>query len=188
VVAVATSAGGLQALSKLLSGLPAEFPAAIAIVLHLDPRRRSMMARILDRQTSLTVKEAEEGDRLRPGMVYTAPPNHHLLVNPDGRLSLSESAVVHFVRPSADTLFESLAASYQDRAIAVVLTGAGIDGSQGLRAIKKMGGTIIVQDQLTSDVFGMPAAAIATGTADFVLPLGEIPAALMTLVTGAPRS
>jgi len=188
VVALATSAGGIQALSKLLAGLPRGFPAAIVIVLHLDPRRRSVIAGILGRQTSLRVKEAEDGDRLSPGMVYTAPPNHHLLVNPDGSLSLSESAVVHFVRPSADLLFESLAASYQDRAIAVVLTGAGVDGSQGLRAVKKMGGTVIVQDEQTSDVFGMPAAAIATGTADFVLPLGEIPAALVTLVTEAHRS
>jgi two-component system chemotaxis response regulator CheB len=184
VVALATSAGGLQALRTLLSGLPPDFPAAIVIVLHLDPRRRSLIAGILGRQTSLRVKEAEEGDRLTPGVVYTAPANHHVLVSPDGTLSLSESALVHFVRPSADPLFESLAASYQDRAIAVVLTGAGIDGSQGLRAVKKLGGTVIVQDEQTSDVFGMPAAAIATGTADFVLPLGEIPAALVTLTTG----
>jgi two-component system, chemotaxis family, protein-glutamate methylesterase/glutaminase len=187
VVALATSAGGLQALSKLLAGLPEDFPAATVIVLHLDPRRRSLIADILARRTSLKVKEAEEGDRLSPGTVYTAPANRHLLVNADGTLSLSEAALVHFVRPSADLLFESVAASYTDRAIAVVLTGTGSDGSLGVRGIKKMGGTIIVQDEQTSDFFGMPAAAIATGTADFVLPLGEIAPVLVALVTGRSR-
>lgn len=109
------------------------------------------MADIFARRTALKVKEAEEGDQLAPGMVYTAPPNRHLLVNRDGSLSLSLSELVHFVRPSADLQFESVAASYKDRAIAVVLNGTGQDGSMGVRAIKKMGGTIIVQDEKTSE-------------------------------------
>jgi two-component system chemotaxis response regulator CheB len=109
------------------------------------------------------------------------PPNRHLLVNPDGSLSLSQSELVHFVRPSADLLFESVAASYKDRAIAVVLTGTGSDGVMGIQAIKKMGGTVIVQDQQTSEFFGMPGAAIQSGNVDFILPLDEI-AALVTLV------
>ena len=87
------------------------------------------MADILSRRTPLQVKQAEEGDRLYPATVYIAPPNRHLLVNADGTLSLSQSELVHFVRPSADLLFESVAASYQDRAIAVVLTGTGSDGA-----------------------------------------------------------
>ena len=91
---------------------------------------------------------------------------------------------MHFVRPSADLLFESVAAAYKDRAIAVVLSGTGADGSMGLRAIKKMGGTIIVQDQKSSAFFGMPGAAIDTGTVDFVLPLEDIARALVTLVEG----
>jgi two-component system, chemotaxis family, protein-glutamate methylesterase/glutaminase len=182
VVAFAASAGGLQALIRILSGLPADFPAALVVVQHLDPRHRSLMADIFSRRTSLKVKEAEEGDRLAPGAVYTAPPNRHLLVNPDGTLSLSQSELVHFVRPSADLLFESAAASYRDRAIAVVLTGTGTDGAMGLRAIKKMGGTIIVQDEKTSEFFGMPAAAMETGTVDFVLAIDEISHALRALV------
>lgn len=183
VVAVAASAGGLQALSGVLSLLPADFPAALVVVQHLDPRHRSLMADILSRRTALKVKQAEEGDELSPGTVHIAPPNKHLLVNPDGTLTLAQSELVHFVRPSADLLFESVAASYKERAIAVVLTGTGSDGTMGVQAIKKMGGTVIAQDEATAEFFGMPGAAIQTGNVDFVLPLKEIPSALVTLVT-----
>jgi two-component system chemotaxis response regulator CheB len=140
------------------------------------------MADILCRRTPLPVKQAEEGDRLLPGTVYIAPPDRHLLVNGDGTLSLSYTELVHFVRPSADLLFESTAASYRDRAIVVVLTGTGSDGNMGVRAIKKMGGTVIAQDQKTSEFFGMPGAAIHTGSVDFILPLDDIAPALLSLV------
>jgi len=120
---------------------------------------------------------------LQPGIVYIAPPNRHLLVNPDGTLFLTETKLVHFVRPSADPLFESVAASFKHRAIAVVLTGTGSDGAMGLRAIQQMGGTIIAQDEATSEFFGMPGAAINTGHVDFILPLHEIPCTLISLVT-----
>jgi two-component system chemotaxis response regulator CheB len=182
VVALAASAGGIAALGRVLAGLPPEFPAAVTIVQHLDPRHRSLMADILRRKTSLEVVQARDGDRIHPGTVYIAPPDRHLLANQDGTLSLSHSELVHFVRPSADLLFESLAASFMDRAIAVVLTGTGIDGSMGVVAIKKMGGTVIVQDEGSSEFFGMPGAAIKTGSADFVLPITEIAPALVTLV------
>src|SRR5436305_624638 len=118
------------------------------------------MAEILRRRTPLEVVQAAEGDRIRLGTVHIAPPDRHLLVNRDGSLSLSHSELVHFVRPSADLLFESVAASYEERAIAVVLTGTGSDGSLGIGAIKKMGGTVIAQDQESAEFFGMPAAAI----------------------------
>jgi two-component system chemotaxis response regulator CheB len=182
VVALAASAGGLTALSRVLSGLPATFPAAIVVVQHLDPRHRSLMADILSRRTPLKVRQAEEGDRLTPATAYIAPPDRHLLVNPDGTLSLSQSELVHFLRPSADLLFESVAASYKHRAIAVVLTGTGSDGAMGVKAIKKMGGTVIVQDEKTAEFFGMPGAVIQTGQTDFILPLGEIASALVSLV------
>jgi two-component system chemotaxis response regulator CheB len=182
VVAIAASAGGLTAISKILSHLPAGFPASIAIVQHLDPRHRSLMAEILSRNTILQVKQAEEGDRLKPATVYIAPPNQHLLVNSDSSLSLSQSELVHFVRPSADLLFESVAASHKDRAIAVVLTGTGSDGSMGVQAIKKMGGTVISQSEESAEFTGMPLAAIQTRCVDFVLPLEEIAPALITLV------
>ena len=182
IVALAASAGGLKALSQVLSALPEDFPATLVVVQHLDPRHRSLMAEILSRRTPLLVKQAEEGESLRPATVYIAPPNRHLLVNPDSTLSLSQSELVHFLRPSADLLFESVAASYRQRAIAVVLTGTGSDGAMGVQAIKKMGGTVIAQDETTAEFFGMPSAAIDSGSVDFVLPLNEIPMALVTLV------
>ncbi|HYM50968.1 MAG TPA: chemotaxis protein CheB, partial [Candidatus Limnocylindrales bacterium] len=119
--------------------------------------------------------------------VYIAPPDRHLLVNPDGTLALSHSELVHFVRPSADLLFESVGASYKARAIAVVLTGTGSDGSMGVRGIKKMGGTVIVQDEESSQFLGMPTAAIKTGDVDFVLPLDEIASALQALVVSGTK-
>jgi len=187
IVALAASAGGLRALSEVLAALPGAFPASIVVVQHLDPRHRSLMAEILNRRTKLRVKEAQEGERLEIGTAYIAPPNRHLLVAPDRTLSLSQSELVHFVRPSADLLFESVAASFTKHAIAVVLSGTGSDGSMGVQAIKKMGGTVIAQDEKSSEFFGMPEAAIHTGSADFVLPLDEISAALITLVSGDER-
>jgi two-component system chemotaxis response regulator CheB len=182
IVAVASSAGGVVALDTMLPALPGDFPAAVVVVQHLDPRHRSLMAEILRRHAMLPVVQGEQGVRVQGGTVYIAPPNRHLLVGPDGVLSLSDAGLVHFVRPSADLLFESVAASYQDRAIAVVLTGCGRDGATGVCAIKRRGGTVIVQDEQSAEFTGMPQAAIRTGQSDFVLPLGEIAAALVGLV------
>ncbi|MDZ7966356.1 MAG: chemotaxis protein CheB [Nostoc sp. DedSLP03] len=184
IVAIAASAGGLTAIIQVLSTLKAEFPAAIAIVQHLAPEHPSFMAEILNRRTDITVKQAQEGDSLTPGTAYVAPPDRHLLVNGDGTLSLSQSEVVHFLRPSADLLFESVAATYKDRAIALVLSGTGSDGAIGIEAIKKMGGTVIVQDVKTAEFAGMPSAAINTGNVDFILPLDKISTTLVSLVMG----
>jgi two-component system chemotaxis response regulator CheB len=182
IVALASSAGGLSALSEILSALPRDFPVPLGIVQHLDPRHRSLMAKILSGRTPLAVKEAEDGESLQPGTVYVAPPDKHMLIDQDGMISLTHSELVHFVRPSADLLFESIAASYKERSIAVVLTGSGSDGSMGVQAIKKMGGTVIAQDETSSEFFGMPGAAIQSGNVDFILPLKEIAPALVTLV------
>ena len=181
VVALAASAGGLNALTHVLAALPADFPAALVVVQHLDRRHRSVMADILARKCRLPVKEAVEGEYLQAGRAYIAPPDRHLLVNGDHSLSLTQTELVHFVRPSADLLFESAAASYKERAIAVVLSGSGQDGAMGVKAIKKMGGTVIVQDAKNAEFTGMPEAAQATGKADFVLPLDDIAPALTQL-------
>lgn len=182
IVAFACSAGGLNALSEILSRLPTNFPVPIVIVQHLDPRHRSLMAEILSRRTVLRVKQAEDGDTLEESTVYVARPDRHLLINSDSTISLTQTELVHFVRPSADLLFESVAASFKDRAIAVVLTGTGSDGAMGVQAIKKMQGTVIAQDEASAEFTGMPKAAISTQNVDFVLPLKEIPDALVTLV------
>ena len=148
IVALAASADGINAIIEILSNLPNDFPAAIVVVKHLAPQYRSFLAEILSRHTLLTVKEAENGEGLQPSVVYIAPPNYHLLVNADRTLSLTQTVKVRFVRPSADILFPSVAESYKERGQAVVLTGADMDGSQGVEAIKKMGGTAIAQDEV----------------------------------------
>jgi two-component system chemotaxis response regulator CheB len=185
VVALAASAGGLAALTKVLSELPADFPTPVVVVQHLDPRHRSLIASILGRHCPLWVKEARHGDRLAPGTVYIAPPDHHLLVNADGTLALTRSEPVHYVRPSADLLFESAAAAFAERAVAVVLSGTGSDGGAGVRAVKRAGGTVIAQDKATAEFFGMPATAIETGSVDLILPLGEVAPALVALTKRA---
>ena len=186
IVALAASAGGLKALTEVLAALPAMFPTAIVVVQHLDPRHRSLMAEIRGRRTAIKVREAVDGERIQAGIAYIAPPDRHLLINTDGSISLTRTEMVHFLRPSADLLFESVAASFRERAIAVVLSGTGTDGSMGVKAIKKTGGTVIVQDQRSAEFSGMPDAAERTGLADFILPLEEIAGALQTLV-GAGR-
>lgn len=182
-VLVAASAGGLSALTSVLSELPADFPASVAIVQHIEPHHRSMLAEILGRSCALPVTQATDGQRFEPGVVHVAPPDHHLLVDADGSLTLTRTELVHFVRPSADLLFESGAASFGNRAIGIVLTGTGSDGSLGVEAIKRRGGTVIAQDEATSDFFGMPGAAIDSGAVDFVLPLDQIADALTSLVS-----
>ena len=115
VIAMAASEGGLKALSVILSGLPADFPAAIAIVMHLSPHHESILAEILDRRSPLVVKQAKTGDFLCPSCVFVAPPNHHLLVGKRGCLKLSSSSAqkVNYARPSAEPLFVSVAKVYQ---------------------------------------------------------------------------
>jgi len=182
IVAMTASAGGIKALTTVLSGFPSDFPAPIVVVQHLAPNHRSLLPEILERRCSMHVKQAEEGDTLEPSTAYVAPPDQHLLVNGDGTLSLSHSDLVHFVRPSADLLFESVAASHEDQAIAVVLTGTGSDGTMGVKAVKKMGGLVIVQDSESAEFSGMPRAAVETGVVDHILPLEEITARLVELV------
>ena len=184
VIAMAASVGGLNALSVILGGLPADFPAAIAIVMHLSPDHKSILAEILNRRTHLKVKQAQTGDRLCHSMAFVAPPNHHLSVASNGRLKLSSSVAqkIHYARPSAEPLFASVANVYQRHAIAVVLTGGDGDGSFGVQIIKEKGGRVIAQDRPTSQDFSMPETSIKTGDVDFVLPLDKIAAKLIELV------
>src|SRR5215472_7012724 len=146
IVAIAASAGGISALGRVLGGLPTSFPVPVVVVQHLDPRHKTIIAEVLGRRAQLPVKLAEEGERAKAGTIYVAPPNHHLLVEAEGVLMLSSSELVHFVRPSADLLFESVAGSYGPRAIACVLTGTGSDGTMGASAVKSRGGTVIAED------------------------------------------
>jgi two-component system chemotaxis response regulator CheB len=181
VIGIASSAGGLNAVSQILSSLPASFPAAILLVQHTIPTSRSHLVEILGRRTSLLVRQAQHGDHIQPGIVYVAPPDSHLILDGDGTIELSQLPPVHFVRPSADMLFESLATNFRARAIGVVLTGMGHDGTDGAQSIKQYGGTVLVQDQSSSEFFGMPGAAIKAGLVEHVLPLAQIAGALELL-------
>lgn len=184
VIAMAASAGGLQALSVILGGLPANFPAAIAIVMHLSPCHKSLLAEILSSRSLLEVRQAKTGDILCHSSVFVAPPNQHMSVVKGGRIELSSSDAekVHFARPSAEPLFATVAAVYQQHAIAVVLTGGDGDGSFGVQIIKDQGGMVIAQNRPTSQDFSMPETSIKTGDVDFILPLSEIAPMLIELV------
>lgn len=183
-VALAASAGGLAALTEVLSSLPADFGAPVLVLQHLQPDHRSWLPEILDKRVALPVEQVQGGERLEAGKVYVAPPGLHLLVTPDGLLSLSDVARVRFVRPSADLLFASLAEAWGEGAIAVVLTGTGRDGADGVREIKEHDGTVIAQDEASAEFFGMPGAAFRTGVVDRVLPLEGIASALIEITTG----
>ncbi len=182
IVAVASSAGGITALGRVLGSLPAGLRVPLLIVQHLDPRHSTVIADVLSRRSNMPVKLASAGQVAQPGYAYVAPPNYHLLVGTGGTLALSSSELVHFVRPSADLLFESVAGAYGPAAIACVLTGSGSDGAMGVSAVKDRGGTVIVQDPESAEFKGMPEAAVATGAVDFVLPLDEIGAVIRGLI------
>jgi two-component system chemotaxis response regulator CheB len=147
----------------------------------MDPRHKSMLAGLLARRSRLAVRQAVHGEAVQRGTVYIAQPDTHLIVR-DGHLALTDTKLVHFSRPSIDQLFESVADAYGDRAIGVILSGTGLDGATGMRAIKAKGGTTIIQDPASAAHPGMPQAARATGAVDLVLPLEEIGLALVSLI------
>jgi two-component system chemotaxis response regulator CheB len=181
VVVLAVSLGGVKVLSRIVSDLPADFPLAIVVAHHLCPDQRSYMPEILRAHTALRVKQAQDGDVLLPATVYTSAPGRHLQVERGGILSVFRAPRVQFVRPSADILFQSVASSFGDRSIAVVLTGTGREGAKGIQAIRKAGGFVIAQDEATAEHFDMPSAAIETRKVDLVLPLCHIGFALRVL-------
>jgi two-component system chemotaxis response regulator CheB len=180
-VGVAASAGGVQALTTLASALPADLPATLLLAYHQGVAHPSHLVEILRRRCRLTVRNAVDGEKMEPGSVLMADSECHLVVSPGWHLSTPREEPVQFVRPSANRLFSSLAAICGPRAIAVVLSGMGTDGAEGVRAVKAAGGTVIVQEIDSARFPSMPAAAIQTGLADLTLPVDEMPAALERL-------
>jgi two-component system chemotaxis response regulator CheB len=179
---MAASLGGIEALGTVLSALPAYFSVPIIIVQHLSPRYKSRLAEIMNQRTSLSVEWAQSRTVMQAGHVYIAPPNFHVIVNTPGILTLAQTPEVQFTRPAANPLFESVAACYRERALAVVLTGGGSDGARGVQAIRRNGGRVIVQDWRTAQAFSMPAAAMKADRVDFSLSLRAIAPALISLV------
>jgi two-component system chemotaxis response regulator CheB len=179
LVVVGASLGGPRALATLLRGLPASFPVPIAVVQHIADGFTEGLASWLGTESRLVVLEAVDGAPLRPGRVLVAPTGRHLLVA-EGVARLSDAPPVDTFKPSVTPLFLSAARAYGARACGVLLTGMGRDGADGLRKIKEA--PTIAQDEATSAVFGMPRAAIELGAVDRVLPIDEIPRALLELV------
>lgn len=182
LVLLAASAGGVPALRDFIAKLPRDFPIPLAVVLHRTQAQPVRLAQILGRGSALRVKTAEEGDKLRRGIIYLAPPRQHLVVRPDRSFHLMDGHKIKYVHSSANPLFESAAYSLDGRVIAVVLTGSGTDGTNGVQTVKGMGGLVLVQDPATTAYATMPLSAIGTGAVDRVLPLEEIPGELVNLV------
>ncbi len=182
VVAIGSSTGGPQALNVILSALPIYFPCPILIVQHMPEKFTKELAKQLDQRTALKVVEAQDGDKIKTGMVYIAPGSHHMKVTPTGIIRLSRGEKVNGYRPSVDVLMSSVSEVYGKKAVAVLLTGMGSDGAQGLYKIKQAQGKTLVQDEQTCTVFGMPKAAIELGGVDYIVPLPLIARRLMDLV------
>lgn len=173
-IVIGTSHGGLEALKLILTGLKDGFPLPVFVVLHIGDHNNDIFIRHLNDLCSLEVKEAEMNEPIRPGTIYFAPPNYHLLVEDDSTLSLSTTGKVNFSRPSIDVLFESAALVYTKYLIGVILTGANSDGASGLKTIKDFGGTAIVQNPCSSTSPAMPRAALKIAKPQLRLKLEEI--------------
>jgi two-component system, chemotaxis family, protein-glutamate methylesterase/glutaminase len=185
VVVVGGSWGGIAAMRTILADLHLPPRTALAAVLHRQAVRSELVT-VLARASRLPVVEAEDKQPLVAGRVHVAPPDYHLLVEP-GWLALSTDDPVKFSRPSIDVLFESAAGAFADRVVAVVLTGASDDGTDGARAVRRHGGKVIVQDPTTAEQAIMPQAAIDAGAADRVVPLHDLAARIADVARTLPR-
>jgi two-component system chemotaxis response regulator CheB len=184
LIVIGASLGGLQALETLIAGLPRAFRVPIVVVQHRSVQSQSGLTAVVQRHTTLRVREPYDKEAVEPGRLYLAPADYHLMLEPDG-FSLSTEAPVSYARPSIDVLFESAAETYGPRLCGVVLTGANQDGAMGARAIKEAGGCLIVQDPDSAECPVMPRAALQAAPPDYVAKLTEI-APLLVRVTSDP--
>jgi two-component system chemotaxis response regulator CheB len=183
VVALVASAGGVDALSRVLSALPAEVPAGVIVLLHVSPDRESLLPEILARISAFGVEAARDGEQLGPGKVIVAPAGRHLLITSELRVALIESGAYPPSRPSADLLLTTLAIAAGPRVIAVVLSGTGHDGATGATAVHRFGGTVLATDAASSQSFAMPNATINRDSViNHVVDLDAVPALLMRLI------
>jgi two-component system chemotaxis response regulator CheB len=178
---IGCSAGGLDALKIVLGALPAKLGIAVIVVAHTAPDGNHLLPSLLGNICKLPVSEAREREAVLPGQVYVAPPNYHLLIEPQRSFALSVDERVCFVRPAIDVLFRSAADAYRQHLIGIVLTGANDDGAQGLKAVKNAGGYTLVQEPRGAYADTMPKAAIATAAVDRVLPLDALAEAVLRL-------
>ena len=179
LIAIGASWGGLRAVGDVLAGLPADLGPAVVVAQHrAHDSSETALTSALGRRSPLPVREAGDKDPVEGGRVYLAPPDYHLLVE-EGHFELSLEAPVTHSRPSIDVLFESIADSYGDRAVGVLLTGASEDGAAGLLRMREAGCFTVVQDPQDAERREMPAAAVGAGAAERVCALAEIPALVL---------
>ncbi len=177
LLAIGASTGGPAALATLIQSLPPTLPLPIVVVQHMPPMFTRLMAERMNDQFEFTVREAVEGAHIQPGEVWIAPGDYHMRLTGSAgqaRIALDQAPPENSCRPSVDVLFRSVADTYGGRVLAVVLTGMGRDGQQGCISLKAVGARVIVQDEATSVVWGMPGSVVQAGVADWVLPLGRI--------------
>ncbi len=177
IVAIGTSTGGPRALQEILTRLPGNLPCPVVVVQHMPPGFTRSLADRLNTLSALTVKEAQSGDELRPGLAVIAPGDYHIGLAREGHktvVKLNQEPPLGGHRPAVDPMFESVARIYGPRTLGVILTGMGHDGSRGMKAIKAQHGRTIAEDQSTTVVFGMPKAAIELGVVDKVVPLPDV--------------
>jgi len=177
VLAIGTSTGGPNALAEVIPHLPQNFPVPVVVVQHMPPLFTRLLAERLNSRSPLAVREAEAGQVLEPGQVWIAPGDFHMTVEPRGTqvvLALNQDPPENSCRPAVDVLFRSVAQVYGANALALVMTGMGSDGARGARQIRDAGGEILVQDEASSVVWGMPGAVVGAGAADGICPLPEI--------------
>ncbi|MBI3646374.1 MAG: chemotaxis response regulator protein-glutamate methylesterase [Acidobacteriales bacterium] len=185
ILAIGTSTGGPNALAAVIPHLPEDFPVPVVIVQHTPPLFTRLLAERLDSRSVLTVREGEAGKTLEPGQVWIARGDYHMTVARKGTevvLNLDQEPPENSCRPAVDVLFRSVAQAYGANALAVVLTGMGADGTRGAGVIREAGGEVVVQDEATSVVWGMPGNVVAAGQADRICPLGEIGAEVVRRV------
>jgi two-component system chemotaxis response regulator CheB len=187
LITIAASAGGIPALSKLVASLPHDLPAAVVVLQHRVPQpTESYLNTILGRAGTLPVLTADEGQTIERGKVYVPRSDLHLTVTPQKRFSYVNGRRIKHLLSSANPLFESAAEAYKDRLLAIVLTGHGSDGTDGVQAVRTHGGVVIAQDPASAEHRSMPQAAIQSGAVDFVLPLEAIGQAVNAIVRGRP--
>jgi two-component system, chemotaxis family, protein-glutamate methylesterase/glutaminase len=186
LVVVGASAGGVEALIRVVGELPGDFDAAVLVVLHLTPNASSNLPAILARAGRLPAAHARDGEPIRPGQILVAPPDRHLVVR-DGRAHLSSGPAENLQRPAVNVLFRSAAMNWDGRTVGIVLSGALDDGADGLRAIAMAGGLAIVQDPADALVPSMPMEALEAAEVDHVLPADEIGRQLPELMRAPVR-
>lgn len=180
-IVMGTSAGGLDALARILPVLPSDFPVPVLVVQHISASSDSYLIEYLNKMTRIKVKEAEDKEPLKSGIVYFAPPDYHLLIEEDKTISLSNSEKENYSRPSIDVLFETASWVFRKKLIGVLMTGANWDGAKGLKKIKEGGGYTVVENPKTASVPRMPESAIDLYMPDQIADLEEIAKILIQL-------